>query len=267
MRPYENARGITPGDSVALEYAIGVVPYYLPDLEVVDGHGLTDATIARNPVARDRRRRMAHDRRPPRGYAAERGVNFAVRAVAASVEEALQRGTYAVQFGPDLWMPFDAPDLEWVEARFETFSYDTEADERFEKVLAGARRLMSTRFDVWLDGRRLLYVKDRCAFVENVFFLHVVPVDPDDLPEERKNYGYDNLDFPVFGGDRMRNPPVRRLRMARQCVVARQLPDYAIAAIRTGQTAPMPNGGFKVLWSGEHRFSEHDPATGLQGER
>ena len=97
---------------------------------------------------------MAHDRHPPPGYLAERGVNFAVRPAAASVEQALKRATYAVQVGPDLWMPFEAPDPEWVQARFETFAYDTEADGRFEKALDDARLLISARFDVWLDGNR-----------------------------------------------------------------------------------------------------------------
>ena len=259
---YEDVRGIIPDDAVMLEYVAGVVPYYLPDLEVVDGHGLADATVARSPVPSDRRRRMAHDRRPPPGYLAKRGVNFTVYAPAASLEEALQRATYAAPFGPDLWMPFDAPDPEWVEARFETFSYDAEADARLEQALDGARHLLGARFDVWLDGRRLLYVKDRCAFVENAFFLHVVPADPEDLPEERKKYGYDNLDFQVFGGDRRRFAPAKRLKVAHRCVVARPLPDYTIGAIRTGQTAPMPNGEFKVLWSGEHGFSADGTSDG-----
>ena len=256
-RPYENVRGIVPDDAVALRYAVGVMPYYLPDLEVVDGHGLTDATIARNPVPPDRRRSMAHDRRPPPGYAAERGVNFMVHPAAGSAEEALERAIYAAQVGADLWMPFDAPDLEWVEARFDTFSYDTEADDRLEKTLDGARRLISARFDVWLDGRRLLYVKKRCGVWPERFFLHVVPADPDDLPDERKQYGYDNLDFLFWG-----NGGTRQLPATRQCAVPKQLPDYAIAAIRTGQAVRMPDGEFNVLWSGEHRFREDGTGDG-----
>ena len=51
-----------------------------------------------------------------------------------------------------------------------------------------------------------------------------------------------------------------------RCVVARRLPNYAIAAIRTGQSVRMPHGGFEQLWGGEYRFSADDRATGLQGE-
>ena len=244
--PYGNMeRGIIPDDAVAFVKPAGILPYYVADLKFVDSNGLTDATIARNPVTRpNSERRMAHDRRPPPGYLAERGVNFAVRPAAASVEEALERAPYAVQVGPDLWMPFEAPDPEWVQARFETFAYDTEADGRFEKALDDARLLISARFDVWLDGNRLLYVKDRCSAFEKRFFLHVVPVDPDDLPERYKKSGFDKLDFEYSEG---------RLGVTRRCVVARRLPDYPVAAIRTGQLQRK-----EQLWGEEFRFAEGD---------
>ena len=133
-------RGIIPDDAVAFVKPAGIPPYYIADLKFIDYYGLTDTTIARNPATHSNSERwMAHDRRPPPGYLAERGVNFFVYSAAASVEQALERATYAVQVGPDLWMPFDAPDPEWVEARFETFSYDTEADGRFGKALDNAR--------------------------------------------------------------------------------------------------------------------------------
>ena len=249
--PYGNMeRGVVPDDAVAFVYAAGIQPYYVADLKFIDGHGLTDATIGRTPVTHpNSERRMAHDRRPPPGYLAERGVNFAVRPAAASVEQALERATYAVQVGPDLWMPFEAPDPEWVQARFETFAYDTEADGRFEKALDDARLLISARFDVWLDGNRLLYVKDRCDVFEERFFLHVVPADPDDLPEGRRKYGFDNLDFKY---------PKARLGVTRRCVVAQRLPDYPVAIIRTGQLQRMGRGRhgqlWERLWGEEFRF-------------
>ena len=248
--PYGNMeRGVIPDDAVMVVHAAGVQPYYVADLKFIDRYGLTDATIARNPVTRpNSERRMAHDRRPPPGYLAERGVNFVVHPAAASVEEALEHATYAVQVGPDLWMPFDAPDLEWVQARFETFSYDTEEDGRVGKVLLdNTRLLISARFDVWLDGNRLLYVKDRCDAFEDSFFLHVVPADPDDLPEGRKKYGFDNLDF---------GHSERGLGVTRRCVVARRLPDYPVVAIRTGQFQRMGRNRHEQLWGGEFRFAE-----------
>ncbi len=58
------------------------------------------------------------------------------------------------------------------------------------------------------------------------FFLHIIPVDKDDLPEHRKRYGFDNLDFGF-------NP--HQYKGDGNCIAARLLPDYDIARIRTGQ--------------------------------
>ena len=158
--------------------------------------------------------------------------------------------------GPDVWMPFHAPDREWVEARFETFSYDTEADGRFEKALDDARLLISARFDVWLDGNRLLYVKDRCDVFEDKFFLHVVPADPDDLPDHRRKFGFDNLGFHLHE---------MRLGVTRRCVATRRLPDYPVAAIRTGQLQRMGMNRYKQLWEEEFRFAEGDRGAAHPG--
>ncbi len=117
-------RGLIPADalmdSTGIHFSgIGIRFYYLPDLKVIDRFGLTDATIARNPVARPNHERvMAHDRRPPPGYLKERGVNFSVHAAADNPTKALMRARYAVQVGPNLWMPFDSPDEAWVLERF-----------------------------------------------------------------------------------------------------------------------------------------------------
>ena len=128
IRAYEGyehmERGLIPADALMDStgiYAsgIGIRFYYLPDLKVIDRFGLTDATIARSPVAEaNHERLMAHDRRPPPGYLEERGVNITVHPVARSQLKAFMRAQYAVQFGPESWMPFDAPDEEWVLDRF-----------------------------------------------------------------------------------------------------------------------------------------------------
>ena len=85
-----------------------------------------------------------------------------------------------------------------------------------------------TDFDVYFRGNSLVYAKQPCARAdtEATFFLHLIPADEDDLPEERKQYGFDNLDF-AFTGYGFIEGEV--------CVARRDLPDYAIATIRTGQ--------------------------------
>ena len=121
-----------------------------------------------------------------------------------------------------------------------------EAEERFEETLGNARLLISDRFDVWLDGDRLLYVKDSCFGSEDRFwfFLHVTPVDPNDLPDHRKQYEFDNLDFHISQV---------LLSSTRRCVAALPLPDYPVATIRTGQFNADGDGARS--WEGTFSFT------------
>lgn len=248
--PYSNmARGIIPDDALAVTDAAGIVSYFLPDLRVIDTWGLTDATIARNPVTRpDSQRRIAHDRQPPPGYLTARGVNFSVHPAAASREEALGRALYAVSVGPDLWMPFDALSLDWVATRFEQFVFNAEAHRCCEAQLRNARWPPRDGFDVFLDGNRLLYVKARCGGDQRRFFLHVTPKDVADLPLQRRQYRFANLDFDLS--------PVMSLGIARCCVAVKELPSYPIASIHTGQFERRGANESRHVWMKEFRFLE-----------
>jgi len=83
-------------------------------------------------------------------------------------------------------------------------------------------------YDVHLAGRALTYLRDGCTEAESEarFFLHVVPADADDLPEHRREHGFENLDFTLAA---------RGARLDGNCVAVARLPDYPIATIRTGQ--------------------------------
>ena len=85
-----------------------------------------------------------------------------------------------------------------------------------------------SEFDLYIDEGKLYYVKEPCGSddVRVGFFLHVVPADLDDLPDARREYGFDNLDF---GFD------VRGVHFDGKCVASVGLPRYAIARITTGQ--------------------------------
>ena len=118
---YENMeRGIIPEDAVMPGYSIGVPFYYLPDLTAVDMYGLTDVIVARTPFKgkSNSERKLAHDRLPPPSYLQERGANIIVHGAERTVEQALAQAQYAVQVGPNLWMPFDSPDDQWALSRF-----------------------------------------------------------------------------------------------------------------------------------------------------
>ena len=85
-------------------------------------------------------------------------------------------------------------------------------------------------YDVSIAGRDLVYVKEPCgvADVEPEFFLHVFPEDVDDLPERRREHGYDNLDF-VF--------QLWGVSFDGACAAMVPLPEYPVDSIRTGQWA------------------------------
>ena len=164
-KPYENLeRGVIPDDALMAGAALGIRFYYLPDLRVIDRNGLTDATVARNPVKRPNHRRViAHDRFPPIGYLERRGVNFTVYASSSSAAFALRRANYALKISPKLWMPFDAADHQWVIERFagrdlrmNHFSHTNPSDNQFyydDSLYVGERLLES--FEDGFDGWRI----------------------------------------------------------------------------------------------------------------
>ena len=114
-------------------------------------------------------------------------------------------------------------------------------------------RIIHSYYDVYLDGNRLTYVSSTCTRdeLDTWFFLHVFPVDITDLPEHRKQYGFDNRDFPSRWTWKDRRgqcvTPGNSWKDARQCAGIFHLPDYDIARIRTGQYIP----GEGRLWEGE----------------
>ena len=103
-------------------------------------------------------------------------------------------------------------------------------------------------FDIYLGEGSLIFVKNPCARTdtEAMFSLHLIPADEDDLPEERKQYGYDNLDFDFEShGERFDG----------KCMATAALPEYDIISIRTGQYVSAKIG-FNQLWEEEMRLDE-----------
>ena len=103
-------------------------------------------------------------------------------------------------------------------------------------------------FDIYLGlgAEGLIFVKDPCARLdtEAKFFLHLTPADEDDLPEERKQYGFDNLDFDF---DRHGE------RFDGRCVATAPLPEYGISGIRTGQHVPVFGRFSRRVWEAGFR--------------
>lgn len=106
---------------------------------------------------------------------------------------------------------------------------DADIGKRADQIVASREPNIRDHFNVYLsDARTLIYVRKPCFNVDisDDFFVHVFPVDAKDLPEHRRQYGFDNLDF--FFTDHGTTDGQR-------CAAVIDLPDYGISRIRTGQ--------------------------------
>lgn len=111
-----------------------------------------------------------------------------------------------------------------------------------ESILKEARLVAdSPVFDIYLDSRRLVYISTLCdsTDIESRFFLHIYPENSVDIVESRriKSLDFNNYDFSFnregfFFGE--------------SCAVIRNLPDYDIEIVRTGQYT-----GEGELWAEE----------------
>ena len=110
-----------------------------------------------------------------------------------------------------------------------------------EREISGERPAVRSEFDVYLnqDAGRLIYRRDDCddSDAAHGFFLEALPVDEGDLPERMRKRGYERLDFGGhFNFERDAGWERAEPRGGR-CLFARDLPDYPIAGIETGQRA------------------------------
>ena len=95
-------------------------------------------------------------------------------------------------------------------------------------------------FGVYMSGGRLAYLKETCAAgdADARFFLHIFPSDPADLPADMRERGFENMDFQFVD---------HGAYAGYNCVAERELPEYPIERIRTGQFVI---GGDR-LWAAE----------------
>ena len=147
--------------------------------------------------------------------------------------ERIHTGQYIYPDGPITWeveFPFEPFDLsEWLGM--------------YEEVVSAAPRAAST-YNVYLRDNALHYAKQPCApgDTDAHFFLNIYPEDEADLPERRRQYVHDilNFDFRDYGliaGDR--------------CLIRRELPAYPVKHIHTGQYV-YPDG--PIVWEVEFPF-------------
>ncbi len=127
---------------------------------------------------------------------------------------------------------------------FKAKAVAADVEEIYQPIVSGkyGEPTVRSTFDVYLVEGQLIYFKEPCSRedIKKRFFLHLVPVNKDNLPGDRKQYGFDNLDF-IFG---FYNPSVR---FDGKCITRVLLPDYTIDRIYTGQFIPRKG----QLWTAE----------------
>ena len=124
-----------------------------------------------------------------------------------------------------------------------------EARSAAARLAALGRPVARSNFDLFLKDGELIYMKAPCARAEvrHWFFLHVFPLEMEDpaFPEERKQHGFDNLDFHF---DR------EGALIDGACLVTRRLPSYGMARIVTGQYIMGGDMDGDQIWSASFRL-------------
>ena len=115
------------------------------------------------------------------------------------------------------------------------FTMDTRQSAYFEAIyvapVADAEQVSSSVFNVFSKDGRLYYFRDNCApaDIAELFFLHIYAVQSSDLPDYRRQHGFENRDFDFARHGTLHDG---------QCAATIPLPGYPIASIVTGQYIP-----------------------------
>ena len=166
---------------------------------------------------------------------------------------ALDEGTLIAWFnGEGYHQPSDFRGVDGLEIITEAedgvlFRANPDAPNAFRRAyaaLADREPVVRSVYAIYLDGRTLTYAKSPCSREETAarFFLHVIPVSVSDLPDERRRWEFDNLDFSFHN---------RGAQFDGKCVVDVLLPSYPIEKVRTGQF-----GDGERLWEASIPFGE-----------
>ena len=110
-------------------------------------------------------------------------------------------------------------------------------------VHLGSPIIAAAAWEVYFKYNSLIYVSDQCANTDAAFLLHLLPRDISELPERSIEYGFENRDFFFADYDIGRRNDGR-------CVAVRDLSQYEVAAISTGQYTDTG----RLLWRTEYRF-------------
>ena len=210
------AQRLPNGNTLVVDGTTGTIFQVTPD----------GRTVWKYVVPLDRRSHMRQGEQPSvwRAYPTPQGGN----------EPVLTNTIYRAY-----WYPPDHPGLQALDLT--PGGYLEELPDVFDLAHAAfvagefGEQVASAEFDIYLDidgddgARRLNYFKQPCAEEDSQakFFLHIFAADAGDLPVNRREHGFENLDF---------NFDLSEVKGSEDwCIAMRRLPDYAIERIRTGQ--------------------------------
>ena len=128
-------------------------------------------------------------------------------------------------------------------------SYNVSAGDelsRFVEQMRGysAEPTVSSYFDVYLQDGRLIYFKSDCVAgdIQAPFFVHLYPVDLDELSPGRQSLGFDSFSFGLLDRGAMSGDG---------CFTSFDLPNYDVAGFLTGQFQRDEGN----LWEDGHSFA------------
>ena len=159
---------------------------------------------------------------------------------------------------PDTWINtslIEAPsdtlviDMRNLPARFQAYRWIDDEESILGKLVS------QSVFNIYMDDRFLYYTKDTCSpkDYQARFFLHIMPDNLSDLPENRRQYGHDNYDFDfqnyavTYNGN--------SVIYEGKCIAVIRAPNYRDARIVTGQFVP----GQGRLWESEFNTDRAEP--------
>lgn len=92
-------------------------------------------------------------------------------------------------------------------------------------------------YDIYITDNKIIYISNKCTVPaqETKFFLHFTPLSNDEIPENRRGYGFDNHDFSFEENG---------IRKGDSCLIERDVPAYGIKNINTGQFSSQG-----IVWS------------------
>ena len=125
------------------------------------------------------------------------------------------------------------------------FPFDPGALRAAYEAASSREPTVRAAFDLYFDAdeRTLTYVREACAPSDAAapFFLHVTPRREADLPDDRREVGFDNHGFDFR---------LRGIVFDGKCAAQFPLPEYGVASIRTGQW----ERGAGEIWEAEISF-------------